>query len=76
MLFKEILTFLGLAYRDASLKTLYLVVIGISINNKIKKCCQNGKESTCFKWTYVHSDNDYSVATLPKTVTDRRTKRP
>ena len=30
-LFKDILTFLGLDYRDASLITLYLVVIGISI---------------------------------------------
>ena len=31
ILFKDILTFLGLDYRDASLITLYLVVIGISI---------------------------------------------
>ena len=31
ILFKEILTFLGLDYRDASLITLYLVVIGSSI---------------------------------------------
>ena len=31
LLFKDILTFLGLDYRDASLITLYLVVIGISI---------------------------------------------
>ena len=32
ILFKDILTFLGLVYRDASLITLYLVVvIGISI---------------------------------------------
>ena len=32
ILFKNILTFLGLDYRDASLITLYLVVIGISIS--------------------------------------------
>ena len=31
ILFKGILTFLGLDYRDALLITLYLVVIGISI---------------------------------------------
>ena len=31
ILFKEILTILGLDYRDASLITLYLVVIGSSI---------------------------------------------
>ena len=31
ILFKGILTFLGLAYRDALLVTLYLVVIGIGI---------------------------------------------
>ena len=36
ILFKNILTFLGLDYRDASLITLYLVVIGISIP-KIKR---------------------------------------
>ena len=29
-LFKDILTFLGLDYRDASLTILYLIVIGIS----------------------------------------------
>ena len=31
ILVKDILTFLGLHYRDASLITVYLVVIGISI---------------------------------------------
>ena len=31
ILFKEIITFLGLVYRDAMLMTLYLIVIGISI---------------------------------------------
>ena len=31
ILFKDILTFLRLDYRDSSLITLYLVVIGISI---------------------------------------------
>ena len=31
IMFKDILIFLGLDYRDASLITLYLVVIGISI---------------------------------------------
>ena len=33
--FKDILTFLGLDYRIASLITLYLVVIGISIPRMI-----------------------------------------
>jgi hypothetical protein len=36
ILFKDILTFLGLVYRDASLITLYLVIIGISFQ-KIRK---------------------------------------
>ena len=31
ILFKDVLTFLGLNYRDALLITVYLVVIGISI---------------------------------------------
>ena len=34
-MFKDILTFLGLDYRDSSLITLYLIVIGIS-NPKIR----------------------------------------
>ena len=33
ILFKDILTFLRLNYRDALLKILYLIVIGIGINN-------------------------------------------
>ena len=33
IMFKDILTFLGLDYRDASLITLYLVVIEVSIQN-------------------------------------------
>jgi hypothetical protein len=37
ILFKDILTFLGLVYRDASLITLYLVVIGISLQKNQKK---------------------------------------
>ena len=32
-LFKDVHTFLGLDHRDTSLRTLYLVVIGISIPN-------------------------------------------
>ena len=32
LLFKDILTFLVLDYRNASLKTLYLVVIGIRVS--------------------------------------------
>ena len=50
LLFKDILTYLGLDYRDASLTTLYLVVIGISIQNQmnrmiltLKICCQKSK---------------------------------
>ena len=31
IMFKDILTFLGLDYRDGLLKTLYIVVLGISI---------------------------------------------
>ena len=34
LLFKDVLTFLGLDYRNASLMTMYLVVIGISIPKK------------------------------------------
>ena len=62
LLFKDILTYLGLDYRDALLITLYLVVIGISI----KKCCQKRKKSVCFKWTYRLSGNDYRVAARSK----------
>ena len=36
ILFKDILTFLGIVYRDASLITFYLVVIGISFQ-KIRR---------------------------------------
>ncbi len=31
ILFKDILTFLGLGYRDALLMTLYFVVLGVSV---------------------------------------------
>ena len=59
LLFKDILTFLGLDYRDALLIALYLVVIGISIkksneleNFSIQKFVVNKvKKSACFKWT-------------------------
>ncbi len=44
----DILTFIGLDYRVASLIKFYFVVPWINIP----------------KWTYVHSGNDYRVATL------------
>ena len=37
ILFKDMFTFLGLDYKDASLMTLYLVVIGINIPKSDKK---------------------------------------
>ena len=37
ILFKDILTFLGLDYRDGSLITLYLVAIGISLKKKMNR---------------------------------------
>ena len=71
----DILTFLGLDYRVASLITLYFVVPGISIP-KIRsigqldyikiRCWKSKKKSTCLKWTHGHSGNDYRVATLSK----------
>ena len=45
-LFKDILTFLGLDYRDASLTILYLIVIGISAPKFI---CKN-----VFKKVKIH----------------------
>ena len=36
IMFKDILTFLGLDYRDALLITLYFVVIGISIQKSVQ----------------------------------------
>ena len=71
ILFKDILTFLGLVYRVASLITLYLVVLGISIkksdesdNFNIQNLLSKSKKSTCFKWTYGLFGNDYRVAAL------------
>ena len=62
----DILTFLGLYYRVALLIIFYFVVLEISIPrirtigwlDHIKICC--------WKWTYGHSGNGYSVATLSK----------
>ena len=73
-MFKDILSFLGLDYRVASLITLYFVVLGISIpKNQINRIITSHKnllfktkKSACFKWTYVHSDNGYRVTTLSK----------
>ena len=70
-MFKDILTFLGLEYRDALLITLYFVVLGISMPkirsigwlHHIKIVVKKVKKSTCLKWTYGHSGNDYRVAT-------------
>ena len=66
----DILTFLGLDYRVASLILLYFVVpeinipkirsIGLLDHTKIR--CKK----TCLKRTYGHSCNDYWVATLFK----------
>ena len=75
ILFKDILTFLRLDYRDALLTTLNLVVIGISIqkksdesdNSNIQKfVVKTSKKSACFKWTYEPSGNDFRVAAFSK----------
>ena len=57
---------LGLVYRDASLITLYLVVIGISIQRTYKNLLLNSKKLACFRWTYVLSSSKYRVASLSK----------
>ena len=69
ILFKDILTFLRLDYRDALLITLYLVVIGISIpksdeydNHNIQKFIVKKVKNlkiSMFQMTY------YCVSTLP-----------
>ena len=70
----EFITFLGLDYRVALLETLYFVVLGIN-KSKIRSIgwldhkkfvVKKVKKSTCLKWTYGHSGNDYRVATLSK----------
>ena len=71
LFFKDILTYLGIDYRDSSNTTLYLVVIGISIQKIrwigwFKICCQKVKKSACFKWTYRLYSYDYRVAALSK----------
>ena len=55
-IYKDILTFLGLVYRDASLITIFY---------HMKICWK----STCLKWTKGHSDNDYRDATQTKSYT-------
>ena len=68
----DILTFLGLDYRVALLIILYFVVPGIIIPkirsigllDHKKFVVKKAKKSTCLKWTYGHSGNDYRVATL------------
>ncbi len=70
----DILTFLGLDYRVALLKILYFVVPGIDIPkirsiewlDHIKIYVKKVKKSTCLKWAYRHSCNDYRVATFSK----------
>ena len=61
LLFKDILTFLGLDYRDASLITLYLNVLRISTEYSVNQmnrifltfktiiCCHKSKKSACYK---------------------------
>ena len=63
LLFKDILTFLGLDYRDASLITLYLNVLRISTEYSVNQmnrifltfktiiCCHKSKKSACYKGT-------------------------
>ena len=73
-MFKDILTFLGVDYRDASPITMYFVVLVISIpKNQInqiilsnKNLLSKSKKSTCLKWTYEHSGNDYRFTMLFK----------
>ncbi len=66
--FKNKLKVLGLDYSEASLITLFLVVIGTSIPKIrwIKIVVIKGLKSTWFKWMYGHSGNEYRVATFPK----------
>ena len=51
-MFKDMLKFLGLNYRDASLKTLYLVVLEINFP----------RIGLMGLWMYGHSGKDYRVA--------------
>ena len=68
MLFKDILIFLELDYRDASLMILYLVVIEIQIWDQwdyfitLRFVVKKGKKSARLKWTYGTSGSDYRVA--------------
>ena len=62
---KDILTFLGLDYREASLITLYYVVLGIT--TQMNRLLNNMKIIVKkVKWTYWFSGNDYRVAKLSK----------
>ena len=65
MMFKDILTFLGLDYRDT-----YNIVLCCPRNqyakNNINQIIKSHKKSTCLKWTSGHYGNDYRVATLYK----------
>ena len=66
-MFIDILTLLGLDYRDASLITLFFVVLGISIKNQIILFDKNVHiQKVKNQQTYWHSCNDYRVATLSK----------
>ena len=70
IVFQEILTVLWLDYRDASLMILNLVVIGITVPKvrwigliyHIKNVVKKVRKTTCFKWTYRLSGNDFKVA--------------
>ena len=57
ILFMDILTFLGLDYRNVSLMTLYLDVIGVIIQKKNKMIITHKKHK---------NGNNYRVATLAK----------
>ena len=70
-MFKDILTCLVLDYRDASLITLYFVVLGISIKKSDQSeyisdenLLLKSQKSTCLKWTYGNSGYDYTVTML------------
>ena len=69
----DILTFLGIGYKDASLITCTLFSKEKYSKNQINQIIILHKNMSLkqlkirmYKWTYGHSDNEYRVATLSK----------
>ena len=61
LMFKDIITFLAINYRDTSLLPLFRIMLTYK-----KLVVKKNKKSACFKWTYILSGNDYRVAALSK----------